>query len=504
MANKNRKDQNGSSANHTTTSNAKDQVKDQGTNQEKNQADSVNNETSADVRKSNTSVQNSVKKSQLKSKGKNRGNNSASSSFDAAVLWDFIKTYKRYLAAGALFVAMVVILAKCTGPVTDAPKEPVQDEQTANQPDLTEAFQVDAIPEVNTLISSYYEAYAKGDVAALEPIAQPMSETEKSYIKVFSEYVESFEKLSCYTKSGLCSGEYVVSVYLEMKFKDVATAAPGLDFFYVRTNENGELYIDNAYSQFNQSNMEKSTDADVQALINEFEQADDVVELQSEVQQKYEQAVASDAQLDEMANEVIPNAIGAWVQSLKEVQDKPSDEEAAQGESADDSATEDNSDDKTSDEEKKENSDGDAKTAYAMDGINLRKGPGTNKEVLTQIPLGGKLKIYPDTEKDGWVKATYGGKKGYVKREYVTTKQSKVPSAGDTAQEDTSAQALPAGKEVTLSDSVNVRVSMSETASKVGLAYQGDTVKVIQSYAEGWTKVEWNGQTGYIKTELIK
>jgi uncharacterized protein YgiM (DUF1202 family) len=38
----------------------------------------------------------------------------------------------------------------------------------------------------------------------------------------------------------------------------------------------------------------------------------------------------------------------------------------------------------------------------------------------------------------------------------------------------------------------------------VGLAYQGDVVKVIQSYAEGWTKVEWNGQTGYIKTDLIK
>ena len=143
--------------------------------------------------------------------------------------------------------------------------------------------------------------------------------------------------------------------------------------------------------------------------------------------------------------------------------------------------------------------DGKAKTAYAKDGINLRKGAGTDTEVITQIPLGRKLKIYPDTKKDGWIKATYKGKKGYVKLEYVTTKKSKVPSGTDE-----SAPALPQGKEITLSDSVNVRVSMSETADKVGLAYQGDTVKVIQSYAEGWTKVEWKGQTGYIKTELIK
>ena len=45
---------------------------------------------------------------------------------------------------------------------------------------------------------------------------------------------------------------------------------------------------------------------------------------------------------------------------------------------------------------------------------------------------------------------------------------------------------------------------MSETAEKVGLAYRGDTVEVIQSYQEGWTKVKWNGEVGYIKTDLIK
>ena len=467
MANKNRKNQNNSSADHTMTNEKKD---------------------------------NNTAKEQPKS------------GFDAAALWELVKKYKRYIAAGALFVAMVVVLAKCTGPVTDTPKEPVADEQMADQAGQTEKFQVDAIPEINELISTYYTAYAAGDVAALDEIAQPISDTEKSYIKVFSEYVDSYENLSCHTKSGLNDGEYVVSVYLEMKFKDVATAAPGLDFFYLRTNESGKLYIDNAYSQFNQSNMEESTEADVQALINEFEQAEDVMELQSEVQQKYEQAIAADADLNKMANETIPNAIATWVQSLTQAGDtaqEPADQTGEEDKpAADETAKDDQNTDEKSEEEKSEekteNPDGESKTAYAMDGINLRKGAGTDKAIVTQIPLGGKLKIYPDTEKDGWVKAVYDGKKGYVKREYVTTKKSEVPSGTDTAGEDEPAKALPQGKEITLSDSVNVRVSMSETADKVGLAYQGDTVKVIQSYAEGWTKVEWNGQTGYIKTELIK
>ena len=31
-----------------------------------------------------------------------------------------------------------------------------------------------------------------------------------------------------------------------------------------------------------------------------------------------------------------------------------------------------------------------------------------------------------------------------------------------------------------------------------------DRVTVVMSYAEGWTKVKWNGETGYIKTSLLQ
>ena len=74
-------------------------------------------------------------------KDNNTVKESSKNSFDVSVLWELIKKYKRYIAAGALFVAMVVILTKCTGPVTDAPKEPVADEQTADNVEQTEEFQ---------------------------------------------------------------------------------------------------------------------------------------------------------------------------------------------------------------------------------------------------------------------------------------------------------------------------------------------------------------------------
>ena len=55
-----------------------------------------------------------------------------------------------------------------------------------------------------------------------------------------------------------------------------------------------------------------------------------------------------------------------------------------------------------------------------------------------------------------------------------------------------------------LEDTVNIRSSMSEDSDRVGTAYAGETVTVVMSYAEGWTKVNWNGKTGYIKSSLLQ
>ena len=44
---------------------------------------------------------------------------------------------------------------------------------------------------------------------------------------------------------------------------------------------------------------------------------------------------------------------------------------------------------------------------------------------------------------------------------------------------------------------------MSETSAKLGVIYQGEKVKKIMDYAEGWSKVEYNGKTGYVKTEYL-
>ena len=51
---------------------------------------------------------------------------------------------------------------------------------------------------------------------------------------------------------------------------------------------------------------------------------------------------------------------------------------------------------------------------------------------------------------------------------------------------------------------MNIRKSMSEDADKVATAFAGDTVTVIMSYQEGWTKVSYKDITGYIRTDLLQ
>ena len=40
--------------------------------------------------------------------------------------------------------------------------------------------------------------------------------------------------------------------------------------------------------------------------------------------------------------------------------------------------------------------------------------------------------------------------------------------------------------------------------SKVAVAYAGEKVTVVMSYAEGWTKVKYGKKEGYIRTDLLQ
>lgn len=426
----------------------------------------------------------------------------------------FIRVHIRYFSAGALLIVLILVLAMCAKPGTGGGiGQTVGSTEEAESGQ--ESYEVDAHEEVNALISQYYTAYASGDLATITAIATPVSANEQSYITLFSQYVDEYQNITCYTKSGLDANSYLVSVAMEIKFTGVDTPAPGLDFFYLRTNDEGVLYIDNLYSQYNMANQENALDTSVQSLIYEFENDADLYALQSEIQDRFDAALAADADLTLMIQTTIPGAIKEWVAQVTaentlaqndDEQTEEGTEEVSDTEENDDTtyiAEEENGDDGNDDEAEATT---EAEQLATTDRVNVRATADTSSEKLATLDRGT---VVTRTGVEGdWSKIEYNGTAGYIKTEYLT-----YDTSGTSADTDNSAEAdnsdedtisFAEGTVITVKNAVNIRSGMSEDASKIGTAYKGEKVTVVMSYAEGWTKVKWNGETGYIKSSLLQ
>ena len=409
----------------------------------------------------------------------------------------FIREHIRYFAAGALVVVLVIVLAMCAKP--KGSDSDVVVNATESTQATEEAYQVDANENINTLITQYYTAYAAGDITTLSSIATPISANEQSYIGLFSQYVDEYQNIKCYTKTGLDANSYLVSVSMEIKFTGVDTTAPGLDFFYVRTNDDGTLYIDNLYSQYNLANQENALDTSVQSLIGQFESESDVVELQSEVQTRYDEALAADENLANMIQTTIPAAIKDWVSQMA-AQAATEQTEAAE-------ATEQPETEQPQETEQQEEIIQQTDTLATKDRVNVRAAADVESEKLGTVDQGT---VVTRTAIAGdWSVIDYNGTAGYVKNEFLTydlpdtTADSNSDSSADNS-DSTNAASIAEGTVIMLQNTTNIRSGMSEDSSKVGTAYAGEKVTVVMSYAEGWTKVKWNGETGYIKTSLLQ
>lgn len=416
-------------------------------------------------------------------------NKKSNSGFNIDKMTTFVKKNVKYISAGILTVALVVVLAvtvlnnkdessakenKENQVVQQEQKEEKKskdqeekDEKENKEDELKEdEYEENVQPEVQELMSTYYNAYAVGDVKKLDSITESLSDMEKSYIKMINKYVESYDDITCYTKEGLEEDSYMASVTFNMHFHDVEGGLPGMDFFYIRSNDADELYIDNLYSSFNREIKEQKTEEEIDKLIKVFEEGEDVQQLSKEFQDKYDQVVKEDKALKKMAN-TVSKAIREWKDSYSEEEkDKNKDKKEEKDKK-----------DKNSEEQKdkpKENQNNTDEQANNEEQNNTNEAQEDNSEEQNN---------QPEENQEG----------------------NSEDNTSDESQnnEGSSINYVPEGTVLTANDGYNVRVSMNESAEVVGTTAIGDSIKVILSYAEGWTKVEWNGQTGYIRTDLL-
>lgn len=65
-------------------------------------------------------------------------------------------------------------------------------------------------------------------------------------------------------------------------------------------------------------------------------------------------------------------------------------------------------------------------------------------------------------------------------------------------------EAMAQNRQTRVKETANVRAQASTDSERLALAYQGEAITEIESYADGWSKVEFNGKTGYMKTEFLE
>lgn len=354
------------------------------------------------------------------------------------------------------------------------------------------ALEENAHPEINELMNAYYKAMAEGDVATIETLVDEIDNTEALRIEEMSKYIESYPKLDVYTKIGPVDNSYLVYACSEVKFADYEETIPGLKVFYVCADENGKYYI-NYNGEENESDLK---------YIKEVSLQDDVVDLNNKVAVAYNDMLAEDEEL------------GQYILDLSEEIDKSVGEALAQaeGSSAESEDTEDTEETQQDTEEPEVVTV--ATKVKATDVVNIRTSDSETADKLGKAEIGEEFELV-EKKGNGWSKIIYEGSEAYIKSEYLEDSETIEVAATDAEEDNTSAEETTQEKEeqsstqastgtVTVVENVRIRSSANENSEKLGTAYVGQELELIMKQADGWTKIKYNGQTAYVKSEFVE
>ena len=118
--------------------------------------------------------------------------------------------------------------------------------------------------------------------------------------------------ITCYTKHGLSKDSYIVSARFDIKFKDQEVTAPSMVLFYVQTNEDGSLYINNLYSDFNMKYSELAINKNVYTALRKYTTQDDYLALFNQVESQFSKLIKENNDIYQLTKRMIPGTRQTW------------------------------------------------------------------------------------------------------------------------------------------------------------------------------------------------
>ena len=408
---------------------------------------------------------------------------------------EFCSDNKKYVGVAVVLLCLIILLAVVTANGKKNRKE--NTEATEQTQVSVEDFQFeteyteDKKDEITQLLQNYYTAYVSADLDTLANIAYPMTDNEKSYIGVVSQYYETVSDITVYSKAGLENGSYFVSVENNIKFYGVDTVAPTLDFFYIATDDNGQLYINNVYSNFNRTYAEEELDSGIVSLISKYTSDSDFANLQESVQSKYDEAVNGDANLKEMLETTLTGAIKQWYTTVRVDNSTQTTEQSTE------QSSEQQADDQTAADQSSQATDQNAQNAQNTDQAaqNTADQNAQNTDQAAQNTADQNAQNTQNTDQAAQNTADQSAQNA---QNIDQTAQNTTDQAAQDTQ--------PSEYAVQTTDVVNVRAIADPNGKLLGKLTEGVKLTAYGTYGE-WTKISYSGSengVGFIKTELLK
>lgn len=124
------------------------------------------------------------------------------------------------------------------------------------------------------------------------------------------------------------------------------------------------------------------------------------------------------------------------------------------------------------------------------DGLRVRKGPGTNYQVIGTINKGKNFQVLA-TDGD-WIQLDTPHGAGWVSSEFVQLKSNSV----------TSPTSQTINGKITV-NSLNIRSEPSLNSSIIGKLNAGDKVKIL-SQKNGWTEISYSGNHAWVSSQYVE
>ncbi len=400
----------------------------------------------------------------------------------------FIKKYGMVLigvVVAAILVGAIIIGVMTGRGAQQASLDPGQEttegrtaaqESTQTAETMQALLEEDAYPQINALMQEYFQAATVGDTDKIRSLVESIDEEKLIYQEKRSAYIDSYQNLKCYTKKGPEDGSYAVYVSYDAKFKDMDALVPGVSPFLVYAREDGSYYI-----------YEGELDDAVNQYLEEISEQDDVVDLMNRIQVRFNEIVMADEHLNHFLAEMRDNLKVEVGEALAEAEASQTAEEEPP-EVVQEVVT--------------------AKEVRATDVVNVRASDSEQAEKIGKVQIGEVLPLL-ESKANGWTRVQYEGKEAYIKSDFLEFVEEEVAQGEGGAENGGGQDASPSGNSspsagtIKVGDTINIRKSASETAEKLAVCYQGDELEIVMKQADGWTRVRYKGQNGYVKSDVL-